>query len=115
MGRDVSTTASKVALVYVTTSDEEEARRIGSALVDKKLAACVNIIPGMRSIYRWQGKVVNDNECVMLVKAPKDNTETVIEKIREMHSYEVPCVVVIPLIQGLPEYLNWIMNETVIE
>ena len=107
--------AEKVVLVYVTTSDEHEARRIGSALIDKKLAACVNIIPGMRSIYRWQGKVVNDNECVMLVKAPKDNTEAVVENIKEMHSYEVPCAVVIPLIQGLPEYLDWIMNETEIE
>lgn len=115
MGRDHSSMASKVALVYVTTSDEEEARRIGSALVDKKLAACVNIIPGMRSIYRWQGKVVNDNECVMLVKAPKDNAETVIEKIKEMHSYEVPCVIVIPIAQGLRSYLDWIMNETEIE
>ena len=115
MGRDHSSMASKVALVYVTTSDEEEARRIGSALVDKKLAACVNIIPGMHSIYRWQGKVVNDSECIMTVKVPRDNTEAVIKNIKEMHSYEVPCVVVIPIVHGLPEYLDWIVNETEIE
>ena len=115
MGRDHSSMASKVALVYVTTSNEEEAKRIGSALVNKKLAACVNIVPGMRSIYRWQGKVNEDDECIMLVKVPRDNADAVIENIKEMHSYEVPCVVMIPIIHGLPEYLDWIMNETEIE
>lgn len=97
---------------YVTTKDREEALRIGKALVESRLAACANILDGMRSVYRWEGKVEEASETVLLVKTDGSRTQAVIDKVKEMHSYDCPCVAVWPLTGGNPDYLDWIRKES---
>ena len=99
-------------LLYVTASDEEEARRIGRALVDERLAACANVIPGMRAIYRWQGAVCDEAESVLIVKTRDSLAETATARIKALHSNEVPCVVVLPISGGNEAFLQWMEAET---
>lgn len=103
----------KISFVYITTKDKEEARKIGNVLVMERLAACVNIIPGMESIYHWEGKINEDNETVLIAKTISDSVPLIIEKVKSIHSYKVPCVVELPIGQGNPGYLIWIVKETV--
>ena len=98
--------------VYITTADEEEARKIGSRLVALRLAACVNIIPGMSSIYRWQGEIHEDRECVLLAKTKQPLMEELIAKVRELHSYDLPCITSWPIREANSDYLAWIDEET---
>lgn len=109
---DICIKTAPPVILYSTTADEAEAKRIGRALVGEKLAACVNIIQKMSSIYRWKGNVEEEDECILITKTTKDNADAAIELIRKLHSYELPCVVVIPIIGGLDEYLDWIIEET---
>ena len=95
-------------LVYITTKDEEEAKKIGRALVAEKLVACVNIIPGMKSIYRWEGKIDRGEETVVIAKTAEDAAEKVVSRVKEVHSYSCPCAVIVPITGGNPEYLQWI-------
>ena len=104
--------AAGVLFAYVVTGDEKEAKRIGRGLVQERLAACVNIFPGMRSVYRWKGAVEEDEECAMLLKISRKNAQEVVERIRELHSYELPCIVMLPLAYGLEGFLDFIVNET---
>ena len=98
-------------LIYITTKDEDEARRIGKKLVVEKLAACVNIHP-MKSIYRWEGKVEEEGETALLVKTKAELADEVIERVKELHSYEVPCIVSLLIEKGNPDYLKWIEEST---
>ena len=100
-------------MMYVTTKDAAEAEAIGSALVEEKLVACVNIIDGMRSIYRWKGAVERAGEAVLIAKTKEALVPRVIERIKALHSYEVPCIEAIPIVNGNPAYLKWICDETV--
>jgi periplasmic divalent cation tolerance protein len=102
----------KIAIVYATTGSHEEARKIASSLLESKLVACVNIIPKMHSIYRWKGKIEKGDECIMIAKTSNENVDAVIKKIKEMHSYELPCTLVIPVIGGLEDYLKYVSDET---
>ena len=97
--------------IYITTEDEDEARRIGKTLVEEKLAACVNIHP-IKSIYRWEGEIEEEGEVVMLVKTKAELADKVIERVKELHSYEVPCIVSFSIDKGNPDYLNWIGEST---
>lgn len=97
---------------YVTAKDRDEALRIGRALVDSRLAACVNVLDGMRSVYRWEGRVEEASEAVLLVKTDAARTEAVVAAIKSLHSYACPCVAVWPLTGGNPEYLDWIRRES---
>lgn len=97
---------------YVTTRDQEEARRIGHALVDSRLAACINILPAMESYYRWEGKPETAQECVLLIKSDAARAADLIDKVKELHSYSCPCVAIWPLTDGNPDYLNWIIKES---
>lgn len=99
-------------MVYITAAKVEDARRIGEALVQARLAACANIIPGMESIYWWQGEVVRDGEVVLIVKTRAEHVAAVIERVKEMHTYTCPCVVALPIADGNPDYLSWIETET---
>ncbi|MDP6352605.1 MAG: divalent-cation tolerance protein CutA [Alphaproteobacteria bacterium] len=98
--------------VYITTADKAEALAIGRALVEKRLAACANVIDGMRSVYRWQGEVAEDDEAVLIVKTIQALAAAVIETVRGLHSYDCPCVVVLPILGGNPDYLTWIEEQT---
>lgn len=100
------------ALVLVTTGSQEEAERMARALVDSSLAACVNVVPGLRSIYRWEGKICDEGEFLLLVKTRMALFRQVEATIKEIHSYEVPEIIGIPIIQGSETYLDWLNEST---
>jgi periplasmic divalent cation tolerance protein len=99
-------------LVLTTADSIDLALRIASALVEQKEAACVNIVPGVRSIYRWEGKVCDDAELLLLIKSSADRFEAVRSRIRQIHTYEVPEVISLPVSAGDQSYLRW-LNEQV--
>ena len=101
----------EACLVYVTTKDKDEARTIGRHLVQSRLAACVNIIDGMNSIYIWDGKVQDDQETVMIAKTTENLVPEIIEAVKAQHSYECPCIVVLPIKGGNAAFLEWISDQ----
>lgn len=98
--------------VYVTASDRDEAVRIGRALVEDRLAACANVIDGARSLYRWEGEVRDDSEAVLILKTRAGLMDALASRVKEMHSYDVPCIVSWPILDGNAEYLSWLAAET---
>lgn len=102
---------TEVSIVFVTVGNMEEAVRIGRALVEERLAACANIIPQVRSVYRWKGEICDDQECLMVLKTESTVFPDLQERIRRLHSYEVPEIIAFPIAQGLPEYLAWVMQN----
>lgn len=101
-----------VAVVYSTIDNIQDARKIAHVLVEEQIAACVNIIPSIESVYKWKGKVEIDNEVVILAKTVDENVKKTIRRIKELHSYEIPDIIVLPVIGGLKEYLDYIVRET---
>lgn len=99
-------------LIYITTSNREEAETIGTDLVEKRLAACANLSPGVTSIFRWEGKVQKEEECVLIVKTQIHLARTVTERVKNLHSYSCPCVIVLPITNGNADFFNWICTET---
>jgi periplasmic divalent cation tolerance protein len=100
------------SLLYVTCASEEEAIKIGSAVVEEKLAACANVLGRTTSIFRWEGKVQRENEIALILKTRSDLVDQVIARVKALHSYTVPCVVALPIGSGNPDFLNWIDQET---
>ncbi len=98
--------------VYVTTDGSDEAFAIAEALVTDQLAACANIIPGMASVYRWQGEVQHGEEAVLIVKTRQSLVPRITWRIQDLHSYDCPCVVALPIAGGNPEFLSWISEQT---
>jgi periplasmic divalent cation tolerance protein len=96
----------------ITAANLDEARRIAEALVAERLAACANILPGVHSIYRWQGAVERADEVVILAKTRATLVDAAIARVKALHSYQVPCVVALPIVGGNPEYLRWLEEET---
>lgn len=99
-------------LIYVTAKDRAEALSIGRALVDERLVACVNILDGMRSLYWWEGAVQEADEAVLIAKTRSELAPAVAARVKVLHSYDVPCVVVLPVADGNPDFLDWIAAET---
>ncbi len=95
-------------VVLITTSSLDEAKSIGSSLIDNKLAACTNIVPSVESIFKWQGKVCNEKESMLIVKTRRNIFNDLQAKIMELHSYEVPEIIALPIIDGNSDYLKWI-------
>ncbi len=102
----------KYSLIYVTAPDMAEAEKLATMLVEKRLAACVNILPKMKSVYRWQGRVETAQEVVLIFKTRSELVEKLISTVAQAHSYEVPCVVSWPISEGHQPFLDWIFNET---
>ena len=100
--------ADRVLSVYVTATDAEGARRIGRALVEEDLAACVNLLPGHTAIYRWEGKLEEGAECAFLAKTTAGRFEALRARVRALHSYDLPCVVAFPAEAGDPDFLDWV-------
>jgi periplasmic divalent cation tolerance protein len=98
-------------IVLVTTANSDEANRIASAIVSKQLAACVNIVPAIESIYRWEGKVTRDSEALMIIKTTRDRYAQVERGVKEMHSYTTPEVIAVGIEQGSEEYLKWLCDS----
>jgi periplasmic divalent cation tolerance protein len=95
-------------IVLTTAGSEEEARKMATALVERRLAACVNIVPQVTSIYRWQGKVEESAEWLLIVKTTAEAFKNVQEAITQLHSYEVPECISLAIEDGSPNYLQWI-------
>ena len=102
----------KPVLIYTTFPSTESADAAGGGLVEAGLAACVNIIAGMTSIYRWEGKIARDSEAVMIVKTRDSLAEAVMGKVKELHPYDAPAFLVVPVVGGSAEYIGWLMQET---
>jgi len=98
-------------IVLSTAGSEEEAHKIARHLVEHQLAACVNIVPRMESIYRWQGKVESNREWLLLIKTTAERFPQVRDAVRELHSYELPECVAVSIEDGSPEYLEWIASS----
>ncbi len=99
------------SMVYVTTSKDLESKKIARKLLKEKLAACINIIPSIESIYLWKGEIEEDSESIMVIKTKSELVEEVIKRIEELHSYEIPCILEITVNNGSKNYLNWIESE----
>jgi periplasmic divalent cation tolerance protein len=99
-------------LVYITAANMDEAKSIGRELVSSRLAACVNIIDGINSIYRWAGEIQEDREVTIISKTKESLVPELIEKVKSMHSYECPCIVSLPILDGNKPFLDWIVEET---
>jgi len=99
-------------VIFITASNEDEAVKIAKALVEEKLAACVNIVKNIRSIYSWQGKIEDEPEVLMLVKTQKRLFESLSQKVKELHSYTVPEIITVPIIDGSQDYLKWLKEVT---
>jgi len=97
-----------IRFVYMTAGSLEEARRIGRELVSAKLAACVNILPQMHSIYVWEGKLNEDAEVAMIAKTTAARIPELIAKVKSLHSYSLPCIVSLAVEDGHPPFLEWI-------
>jgi periplasmic divalent cation tolerance protein len=103
---------SRFIVVFVTCGTEEEALRISRSLVEERLAACVNLASPLRSIYRWKGKICDEKEWLLIIKTRMDRFEEVAKKIRSLHSYTVPEVIALPILEGSPSYLQWLQEMT---
>lgn len=110
----LNTMYKNLRLLYITTTDREEARKIGRTLVEQDLAACANILDGMESIYKWDGELKNDSECVLIIKTHYSRVQKVTRLVKEMHSYDCPCVISLTITEdeGNTEYLNWIESTS---
>ena len=102
----------RIVFVYTTYPSAVEAERTGKALVERQLAACVNIIPSMISLYRWEGALERSEEAVMIIKTRASLAEDVRSAVREMHSYETPAILVLPIESVDEAYLRWLLDGT---
>jgi periplasmic divalent cation tolerance protein len=99
-------------LVMITASSEEEAEEISHTLVKERLAACVNMLGGMRSIFRWKGEISSEQEVLLLAKTKDRLFEKLKKRVLELHSYEVPEIIALPILAGFEQYLSWMGKET---
>ena len=104
--------ADAVALVLVTAPDAAVAERLVRALVDERLVACGNIVPGVTSIYRWQDEVQRENEVLVMLKTTSAQTAAVVARVPALHPYEVPEVLVVPVSDGYEPYVHWIADSS---
>lgn len=99
-------------LIYITAASADEARAIGRALVEERLAACANVLGPITSFYWWDGAVQEDGETALVAKTREDLVEALVERVKELHSYDCPCIVALPIEGGNPAFLDWIEAET---
>jgi periplasmic divalent cation tolerance protein len=101
-----------VQILYITCGNREEARRIGKAAVESRLGACANIIGQMNSIYFWEDKLQDDSEAVLIIKTTEEKTEALMEMVKSLHSYDLPCMVCLPITGGYAPFLKWVADQT---
>ena len=99
-------------VAFITASNEDEAAKISRALVESRLAGCVNIIRNIRSIYSWQGKIEDEPEVLMIAKTRKPLLDALMKKVKELHSYAIPEIIALPIIGGSEDYLKWLREVT---
>lgn len=101
-----------VHLAYCTCPDTHSAELLARTLVDERLAACVNVLPGVRSIYRWEGAVENAEEVLLLIKTTGERLPALAARLSQLHPYDLPELLAVPVAAGLPAYLHWVAAET---
>lgn len=101
-----------VMFVYVTAGDVEEARKIGRRVVEEQLAACANILPGVTSIFCWEGKLEEAEETLLVLKTTEEKLERLIGRVKSLHSYECPCIEALPVVEGNRDFLEWVVRAT---
>ena len=99
-------------VVLVTCGSEEEAAKIANSVVEERLTACVSIISPVRSIYRWEGKIWDEKEWLLIMKTQKKRFKELEKKVKSLHSYSVPEVIALPIVEGSPSYLKWLEENT---
>ncbi len=104
--------STEEVVIFITAPNEEEAVKIARSLVEARLAACVNIVKNVRSIYTWQGNIEDDSEVLMIAKTRKGLFDLLSVKVRELHSYDVPEIIALPVTGGSEEYLKWLREST---
>jgi periplasmic divalent cation tolerance protein len=102
----------KTNIIYITAGNMDEARTIGKDLVSNRLAACVNIIDNINSMYWWDGKIQDEREVIVIAKSRESLVPNLIERVKSLHSYSCPCVVSLPILDGNKAFLDWIVDET---
>jgi len=100
-----------LCVAYITCNDLSEAERIGRALVGERLAACVNLLPGLRSMFWWQGRIEETPEIIVIAKTSAANMDAVVAQVKSLHRYATPCVVFLPVVGGNPPFLDWLRSE----
>jgi periplasmic divalent cation tolerance protein len=101
-----------VHLVFCSCPDPATAQRLATTLVEARLAACVSVLPPMRSVYRWQGEVEQADEVLLLAKTPAERVPALVERLEALHPYELPEIVAVEAAAGLPAYLDWVADAT---
>jgi len=102
----------EVSVVLVTTPDRESAEELGETLVRERSAACVNVLGGVTSIYRWEGAVERATEALLVIKTATTSAHALVERIEALHPYDVPEALVLPVGSGLPSYLRWVVESS---
>lgn len=99
-------------IVLVTAGNQQEAELIGRALVEKKLAACCNIIGPITSIFYWEGRLCEEEELLLVIKSVKERFDQIVTTVKQVHSYTTPEIIALPIVAGATDYLNWVAAET---
>ncbi len=102
----------EIRSVYLTAADPDAAAALGAALLDRRLIACANVLPGVRSLYRWQGEIADEAEVALVCKTAADRIDALIAAVEELHAYDVPCVVAWPVAEASAAYAHWVVAET---
>jgi periplasmic divalent cation tolerance protein len=102
---------SEPLVVLITAGSQEEAEHLAHRLVAEMLAACVNVVPGVTSVYRWEGEIQQDREWLLVVKTQRDVLDNLVPRVQALHSYEVPEIIALPVVGGSEAYLHWISRE----
>lgn len=103
---------SNCIVIYITISSRDEAKKLGRALVEEKLVACTTIMSPVHSIYHWQGELCDDEETLMILKTKRELFSEIEVRVKELHSYAVPEIIAMPIVEGSENYLSWLRNET---
>ncbi len=102
----------KTKLIYITAPSFAEAEQIAETVVTEKLAACANILDGVTSIFHWEDKLCRENEAVLILKTTEEHVEELTARIKQLHSYDCPCIVALPVESGNSEFLKWVEQQT---
>ena len=104
--------ATQILVIMVTVANQKEAVKIGKVVVKARLAACVNIIPAIQSIYRWNGKILKSQEVLLIFKSTKARYAVLEKAIKAIHTYDTPEIIALPVKEGMPQYIRWVCSET---
>jgi periplasmic divalent cation tolerance protein len=99
------------SLIYITTSGEEESKKIARTLLEERTVACANIVPSMKSFYWWEGEIEEDTESILILKTRSDKFDTLVRRVKDIHSYETPCILEISIQNGSEDYLKWLEDS----